>query len=229
MAARRRVFGRTRRLLNWMSAAVLVLVIAAAGLLAYDATRPAISTLMVGRWLQGKPVDRQWVPLAAVSPRLIDSVVMSEDGQFCVHNGVDWHQMQDVMDDPEGPSRGASTITMQVARNLFLWNGRSFIRKGMEIPLVLALDALWSKKRIFEVYLNIAEWGDGIFGAQAAARHDFGKPAVNLTAREAALLATALPNPFKRDPAKPSRGHRELAAINLERVAGAADWTQCLK
>ena len=112
------------------------------------------------------------------------------------------------MDDPDGPSRGASTITMQVARNLLLWNGRSFIRKGLEIPLALLIDAVWTKKRVLEVYLNIAEWGDGIFGAQAAARRDFNKPASQLTAREASLLATALPNPFLRHPAKPSRGHR---------------------
>ena len=99
---------------------------------------------------------------------------------------------------------------MQVARNLFLWNGRSIIRKGLEIPLAMALDAVWSKRKILEIYLNIAEWGDGVFGAEAAARHDFGKPAANLTSREAALMATALPNPFLRNPAKPSRGHREL-------------------
>ena len=225
----RGVFGVINRWIRRALAACFVLAAVLAGVLAFDGTSHAASTLMLGRWLTGRPVDRQWVPLAAVSPRLVDAVVMSEDGQFCAHDGVDWQQMRAVMDDPDGPQRGASTITMQVARNLVLWNGRSVLRKAMEIPLALLLDAVWSKKRILEIYLNIAEWGDGVFGAQAAALRDFGKPASQLSAREAALLATALPNPFLRHPAKPSRGHRELAAINMERARDAATWTGCLR
>ncbi|WP_425373667.1 monofunctional biosynthetic peptidoglycan transglycosylase [Lichenihabitans psoromatis] len=223
------VFRRLNRILNWIIAGLVLVMLLFVAVFVYDSTRPAISVLMINHWIRGKPVDRQWIPLADVSPRLIDSVVMSEDGQFCSHNGVDWHQLQDVMDDPDGPARGASTITMQVARNLFLWNGRSFIRKGLEIPLALLVDALWSKKHILEVYLNIAEWGDGIFGAEAAARHDFNKRAAQLTTREAALLATALPNPFLRNPAKPSRNHRYLAEINTARTRDAAEWTTCLR
>ena len=216
-------------MLNWMIGTFVVLVMLFLALLAYDGTRPAISTLMLGRWLTGRPVDRQWTPLAEISGHLVNAVVMSEDGQFCMHHGVDWDQLHEVMDDPDGPARGASTITMQVAKNLFLWNGRSFVRKGMEIPLALLIDKLMGKKRILEIYLNIAEWGDGIFGAQAASRHDFNKSAAQLTSREASLLATALPNPILRNPAKPARGHRELAAINMERAEGAAPWTECLK
>ncbi|WP_245572803.1 monofunctional biosynthetic peptidoglycan transglycosylase [Lichenihabitans psoromatis] len=223
------VFRRLNRILNWIVAGLVLVMLLFVAVFVYDSTRPAISVLMINHWIRGKTVDRQWIPLADVSPRLIDSVVMSEDGQFCSHNGVDWHQLQDVMDDPDGPARGASTITMQVARNLFLWNGRSFIRKGLEIPLALLVDALWSKKHILEVYLNIAEWGDGIFGAEAAARHDFNKSAAQLTTREAALLATALPNPFLRNPAKPSRNHRYLAEINTARTRDAAEWTSCLR
>ena len=226
---RRKTFGRTRRVLNIAGAVLIAGLVGLVALFAYDGTQHPVSTLMLGRWMEDKPVDRQWVPLSGVSRHLVDAVVMSEDGQFCHHNGVDWNQMREVMDDPDGPSRGASTITMQVARNLFLWNGRSFIRKGLEIPVALAIDALWSKRRILEIYLNIAEWGDGVFGAEAAARHDFGKSAANVTPREASLLATALPNPFLRHPEKPSRGHRELAAINLDRAADAAEWTQCVK
>ncbi len=227
--ASRGLLRRFNRILNWTMVAVTVLLALFAGLLAYDTVQPPVSTLMMARWLSGEPLDRQWTPLPNLPGRLVDAVVMSEDGQFCAHNGVDWQQLHEVMDDPDGPSRGASTITMQVAKNLFLWNGRSFIRKGMEIPLALLIDALWTKKRILEIYLNIAEWGDGVFGAQAAARRDFNKPAGQLTAREASLLATALPNPFRRNPAHPSRGHRELAVINMARAQEAAAWTQCLR
>jgi monofunctional biosynthetic peptidoglycan transglycosylase len=227
--ARRGVFGTISRVLNWAVACLLLLLLLGGGLMLYDGTRHAVSVLMVGRWVTGKPVDRQWTALPDISEHLVDAVIMSEDGQFCVHKGVDWQQLHEVMDDPDGPSRGASTITMQVARNLFLWNGRSVIRKGLEIPLALLLDAVWTKKRILEIYLNIAEWGDGIFGAQAAARHDFNKDVSRLTTREAALLATALPNPFRRNPAKPSRTHRELASINMERAQDAAPWTECLR
>ena len=223
------LFARANRLITAVTAALLAFALLATGKLVYDSSRPAVSTLMVGRWITGRPVDRQWTPLGGFSSHLVDAVLMSEDGQFCTHGGVDWAQLHEVMANPDGPSRGASTITMQVARNLYLWNGRSFIRKGLEIPLALLLDGIWSKKRILEVYLNIAEWGDGVFGAEAAARHDFGKPASQLTLREAALMATALPNPFLRHPARPTRMHRELAAINLARIAGAGEWTTCVR
>lgn len=227
---RRGLFARANRFVNGAVAVVLALALLPTGKLIYDGSRQAVSTLMIGRWVTGRPVDRQWVPLGGVSAHLVDAVLMSEDGQFCAHDGVDWVQLHEVMNDPDGPSRGASTITMQVARNLYLWNGRSVIRKGLEIPLALLLDKIWSKKRIMEIYLNIAEWGEaGVFGAEAAARHDFGKPASQLTLREAALMATALPNPFLRHPAHPTRTHRELAAINLARIAGAGEWTACLR
>lgn len=238
MLRRARARVRSRGPLGWshrvLKAALVGLALLAAvfaGLVLYDGTGPAVSTLMVAHRLGGGSVDRRWAPLGSLSPHLIDAVVMSEDGQFCRHNGVDWHQMQEVLDDPDGPQRGASTITMQVARNLFLWNGRflGFVRKGLEIPLAMLLDAVWGKKRVLEVYLNIAEWGDGVYGAEAAARRDFGKSAADLTSREASLLATALPNPFLRDPARPKRGHREVAAVNMARAREAAEWTGCLR
>ena len=128
--------------------------------------------------------------------------------------------------DDDGPSRGASTIPMQVAKNLFLWPSRSYIRKGLEIPLALFLDVVWSKRRMMEIYLNIAEWGEGVFGAEAAARTRFGKPARDLTRREAALLATSLPNPRLRNPTRPSPRQRTLAATIMARMDGAA--TSCL-
>lgn len=222
--------GMLRRLLVGAAAALLglaVLLVALIGL--YGVIHPP-STLMLGRWLTLRDVDRRWVGLDAISPRLVDAVVMSEDGQFCSHHGVDWGSLREVIEDSEdGPSRGASTITMQVVKNLFLWPSRSYVRKGLEIPLALVLDAAWSKRRIIEVYLNIAEWGDGVFGAEAASQAAFGKSAAALSAREAALLATTLPNPSRRHAGKPSRGHQRLAGIVLRRMGDAEPWTACIR
>ncbi len=161
---------------------------------------------MLARSLRGETYERDYVPLYAVAPVVVAAVLSSEDARFCRHHGVDWDALHEVLEeaDEDGPARGASTITMQTAKNLFLWPGRSVARKGLEILLALGLDGLWPKRRIVEVYLNIAEWGDGLFGIEAAARHYFGKSARSLDAREAALLATALPNPIRRDPAHPS-------------------------
>ena len=189
---------------------------------------PPVSTLMIGRWLSGEGVDRRWVPLSAISPNLAAAVIASEDARFCQHGGVDWDELREVLGDADedGPSRGASTIPMQVAKNLFLWPSRSYIRKGLEVPLALLIDLLWSKRRTMEIYLNMAEWGDGVFGAEAAARSKFGKAARDLTRREAALLATSLPNPRLRNAARPSARHRTLAAIVGARMDNAS--TACL-
>lgn len=172
---------------------------------------PPPSTLMLGRWLTFRTVERDWVPLSQISPYLIRAVIASEDQRFCSHAGVDWGELNAVLQDEDGPSRGASTLTMQTAKNLFLWPGRSYLRKGLELPMALAIDLAWPKRRVIEVYLNIAEWGDGIFGAEAAAQHHFGKPASRLTPAEAARLAGALPNPILRNPARPSRGLQSAA------------------
>lgn len=196
----------------------------------YSQTHPP-SMLMLGRWLTGQPVDRRWVMLDDISPNLVAAVVTSEDARFCSHHGVDWVEMHAAIDEDEegGPSRGASTITMQTVKNLFLWNSRSFIRKGLEIPMALVLDRLWSKRRILEVYLNIAEWGDGVFGAEAGSRADFGKPAKELNPREAALLAAALPNPKLRDPRHPSRRYLRRAATIARLTSPDADWLECVQ
>ena len=168
---------------------------------------PPVSTLMIGRWLTMAGVDRQWVPLEDISPELVRAVIAAEDARFCSHGGVDWVALNDVLDGAgdDGPARGASTITMQTVKNVFLWPGRSYIRKGLEIPLSVMVDVVWGKPRTMEIYLNIAEWGEGIFGAEAAAQRAFGKAAKQLSQREAALLAAALPNPLRRDARRPSR------------------------
>jgi monofunctional biosynthetic peptidoglycan transglycosylase len=184
---------------------------------------PPVSTLMLLRWVTFQPVSRTFVPLGAIAPALPRAVIASEDARFCRHAGVDWDALREVIEeaDEDGPSRGASTIAMQTARNVFLWQGRSYVRKALEIPLALAIDVTWSKRRVMEVYLNIAEWGDGIFGAEAAARHYFGKGAGALTAREAALLAAILPNPLRRSAKRPSGLVTRKAAIILARTSPA--------
>ncbi len=185
---------------------------------------------MAGRVAQGTPVYHTWVPLEEISPHLARSVITSEDSGFCSNDGVEWDALQDqveALSEGERP-RGASTITMQTAKNLFLWGERSYIRKALELPLALMLDAILSKERVLEIYLNIAEWGEGIFGAEAAAQAWFGKSAKDLSRVEAARLATALPNPLGRNPARPSAGHRRLAATNLARVRSAGPIFGCV-
>ncbi len=192
---------------------------------------PPVSTLMLGRWLTLQSVERTYVPLDEISPHLPLAVMTSEDMRFCEHGGVDWAAIQDVIEeaDEDGPSRGASTIPMQVAKNLFLTPSRSYLRKGLEIPVALYLDLIWSKRQMMEVYLNIAEWGEGVFGAEAAAQKYFRKSAKNLTRREAALLTRALPNPLKRNPGRPTARLNTLAGMLQARMAGAAPYAECLK
>ena len=190
-----------------------------------------VSTPMLARWLTGRAVDRRWVEIEDVSPVLVHSVIMSEDGQFCGHRGVDWVELNAVITDAlDGEkTRGASTITMQTAKNLFLWNGRSYIRKIMEIPLAIYLDVVLSKKRIMEIYLNVAEWDVGVYGIEAAAQHYFGRPASKLTPRQASLLTVTLPNPDGRNLAWPSAGLNRLASRIERRAAKAGGYVRCVK
>jgi monofunctional biosynthetic peptidoglycan transglycosylase len=190
--------------------AVVLALVFLALLLLYRLVPPP-STLMLGRWLTFRTVERDWVPLSQISPHLIRAVIASEDQRFCSHAGVVWGELNAVLQDEDGPSRGASTLTMQTAKNLFLWPSRSYVRKGLELPMALAIDLAWPKRRVIEVYLNIAEWGPGLFGAEAAAQRHFGKPASRLTPAEAARLAGALPNPILRNPSKPSRALQAAA------------------
>lgn len=190
-----------------------------------------ISTLMLKDLVLLRGYERQWVPLNEIAPVLINSVVMSEDGQFCFHQGIDWRELNAVIDDALAgeTTRGASTIPMQTVKNLFLWQGRSLVRKGLEAPLAIYFDAVTPKRRIMEIYLNIVEWGPGIYGAEAAAQHHFGRSAKELNARQAALLAATLPNPAARNPAKPSRGMRQVASVVERRANKARDYVTCLK
>lgn len=188
-----------------------------------------VSALMIWRQVTGAPVDRQWRDLSAMSPAVPRSVVASEDARYCSHNGVDWDSLRDRIDDAQDGevARGGSTITQQVAKNLFLWSGRSYVRKGLEIPLAVWLDAVLGKQRVLEIYLNIAEMGpSGQFGAEAGSVYAFGRPASALGAREAALLAATLPNPVTRSAQKPGPGMRRLAGTYMAR-AQSADLQRC--
>lgn len=188
-----------------------------------------VSTLMLWRWATGAPVSRTWIDIENISPALPRSVVAAEDAKFCSHHGIDWDSVRDVIDDMQDgeASRGGSTITQQVAKNLFLWPGRSMIRKALEAPLALWIDFVMPKQRILEIYLNIAEWGpDGQFGAMAGADYAFGRSAAQLSAKEAATLAAILPNPRVRSAKAPGPGVRRLAATYVAR-ARAAELRQC--
>lgn len=194
----------------------------------YRFVRP-VSTLMAFEYVtRGGDVDRRWVPLAEIAPALVASVLMSEDGKFCSHNGVDWDELSKVLDRSDDRPRGASTIAMQSVKNLFLWPSRSYLRKAVEMPIALYADLVWGKPREMEIYLNIVEWGPGIFGAEAAARHYFGRAASALTPAQAALLAASLPNPVARDPAHPTANHQALARTIAARARMAGAYIDCL-
>lgn len=173
-------------------------------------------------------IHKSWVGLDHISPRLVRAVLASEDARFCSHHGIDWIEMQNAMEDEDGPRRGASTITMQVARNLFLWGGRSWIRKGLEAPLALYTDFMLPKRRILEIYLNIAKWAPGVYGIGEASERKFGIPAANLTATQSALFAATLPDPDDRDPAKPGPGLSRLARRIMARALRLGPADDCI-
>ena len=168
---------------------------------------PLTATMLISAVEHRAWLEHRSVRLGDISPQLQRAVIASEDGRFCAHAGIDFDALQDALADYEdnGRLRGASTISMQVARNVFLWTGGGMVRKAIEAPLALALDAFWSKRRILEIYFNVAEWGPGIFGAEAAAQHYFRKPASALSSAEAARLAAVLPNPIRWSAARPTQ------------------------
>ncbi len=174
---------------------------------------PQRTPLMLKRQLELKkekkeiPFRHQWVPIEEISPHLIQAVVATEDNHFTKHFGIDFGAIRKARNFNQKSTRrkrGASTISQQTAKNIFLWPARTYFRKGLEVYFTLLIETFWSKKRIMEVYLNMIEMGPNIYGAEAAAQHYFHKPAARLTRGEAALLAISLPNPRKRNPARPT-------------------------
>jgi monofunctional biosynthetic peptidoglycan transglycosylase len=193
--------------------------------------RPLATTLMVERrvasWFGTAKYSSsyQWVPFDSIAPVMGAAVIASEDQNFPQHYGFDWKAIQKAMDHNEKSARtkGASTLTQQTAKNLFLWSGRSWVRKGFEAYFTLLIETLWNKRRILETYLNIVEFGDGIFGVEAAAQHYFGKPAARLNSSEAALLAAVLPNPRRYNVKSPGpfvRDRQQWILQQMEQLGG---------
>ena len=214
-----------QRVLRW--AALVVAILIAWPLVAtplFHFGMP-VSTQMLWDRMSGQDVRRDWVPIEDISPNLIRAVISSEDNFYCRHHGIDWGAVREVLQ--TGADRGASTITMQTARNLMLWQGRSYIRKALEVPIAAYANLVLGKKRVMEIYLNIAEWGPGLFGIEAAAQAHFGVSAADLTPRQSALLAVTLPSPLSRDPANPSQSLLRVADTIAARVADGVD-TSCL-
>ena len=220
------------RLVRWLVVAVVALILLPYFVAPLYRVVDPVSTLMLGRWILGKRVERTWVPLDRVSPVLPRTVIASEDARFCSHHGLDLVEMRAALEDAEDLTdiRGGSTLTQQLAKNLFLWPGRSFIRKGLEFPLALWIDLVLPKRRIMEIYLNIAEWGpDNQFGVEAGAKKAFNKSSRDLSAGEAALLAAVLPNPKRRSALQPRPGVRRIAGIVQGRAAKARSIDACLR
>jgi monofunctional biosynthetic peptidoglycan transglycosylase len=191
-----------------------------------------VSVPMLWRWANGKRVQRAVVPMSRISPALARAVIVAEDASFCRNPGIDFGAIREALkqsDDDLADARGASTITQQTAKNLFLWPGHSVVRKALEVPLALWLTLVLPKRRILEIYLNIAEWGPhGQFGAEAAAHWAFGVPARSLDAWQAAKLAAILPNPFERSARQPDLLVLRLADLYARRAAAHPALVACI-
>lgn len=194
----------------WSIAKIVALLVVAVPVVVvalYRIVPPPVTPLMLIRAGEGAPIRQRWVPLGQISPSLVRAVIGSEDARFCLHHGFDFEEIDAALERfrAGGKLRGASTISQQTAKNVLLWPGGGFLRKGIEAYITELLELGWPKSRILEVYLNVIEWGDGVYGAEQAAETHFHKPASALTRREAALLAAILPNPRVLSVERPSR------------------------
>jgi monofunctional glycosyltransferase len=200
-------------------------------LLTYRFLPPPITPLMLIRLVEGEGLRKRWVSLDEVAPVLPQAVVAAEDNRFCEHAGFDWDELGGQIDAllAGARARGASTITMQTAKNLFLWPGRDFVRKALEVWLTPQIELLWPKRRIMEIYLNVVELGPGIYGVEAAAGTYFGKPARALGAQEAALLAAILPNPRAWSPARPTEYLEGRARTVRTRIKQLGPMLDCVR
>ena len=222
---------RKRPLLTALLALGLLLL---SGVVAYAVVPPPVTFLMTSRLIEGEGVSRRWRSLDDISPRLVEAVIAAEDSTFCSHHGFDMKAIEQALKANaraekrgRGRIRGGSTISQQTAKNVFLWPGRDWVRKGLEAGYTILIETVWGKRRIMEVYLNVAEWGPGVYGAEAASRHWFDKGADELTSREAARLAAILPSPRRYNASAPGpyvrrRASRIQAAMGTVRNDGLA-------
>ena len=211
---KRRRKSRVRRFRRYLAIAfVSVLLVSLAVVLPWRWIPPPTTAFILQEQVQeAGRIHRQWVPMQAISPELAIAVVAAEDQKFPRHHGFDLDSLWRALTEERSRIRGASTITQQLAKNLYLWPGRSMVRKGLEAWLTVLIELTWPKQRILEVYLNVVEFGPKVYGAGAASRRYFGKSAGQLTAREAALLAAVLPNPKQFSATRPSDYVRSRAA-----------------
>ena len=217
----RRVAGQIERFWRKLLLAIgVVLVLAFAWVALYRFVPPPGGIYMAQEYRRLGEIQRDWVPMERIAPVMARSVIAAEDANFCLHWGFDMNEIRRVIE--QGSNRGASTLTQQTAKNVFLWHGRNFLRKGLESGFTLMIEALWPKRRIVEVYLNIAEFDEGVFGIEAAARHYFRTTAADLTPVQAARLAAVLPAPKSRNAANPSQFVRNRAASIMDGAATIA-------
>src|SRR5262249_53200500 len=198
MPEKRKLTHSLPRLLRVIAIAILVVFLLPYLITPLYAVVDPISMLMIWRRLNGARVEQQYVPISRISPALSLTVIIAEDGRFCSHHGVDLAEIKEALSESDDidDARGGSTVTQQVAKNLFLWQGRSYMRKALEFPLALWIDLVLTKRRILEIYLNVAQWGpNGEFGVEAGGRRAFGNSANDISRYQAALLTAALPNP----------------------------------
>jgi monofunctional glycosyltransferase len=225
-------FARIPRLLRMIAVLALTVLLLPYVITPLYAVVNPVSTVMLWRHLRGAKVDRQYMPISRMSPAVPLAVIIAEDGRFCSHHGIDLAEIREALTEADDLDevRGGSTITQQVAKNLFLWPGRSLVRKGLEFPLALWIDLVLPKRRILEIYLNVAEWGpNGEFGIEAGAQRAFGKSARELSRYQAALLAATLPNPVKRNARQAGPGLQRLAGLYVARAAQAPAAAACVR
>lgn len=220
------------RLRRWLALTALTLaLLPTLAVLVYAVIDPPLTPLMLIRRAEGLPLRQTWQPLHAISPHLIRAVIAAEDNLFCRHRGFDTGALEGELRDwllQGSRPRGASTITMQTAKNIFLWPGRDPLRKAIEAWMTPQIEAVWSKRRIIEVYLNIIEMGPGVYGAEAAARYFFAKPAGQLNRSESALIAAVLPNPRRWSPARPNPFTKHRAQVIDRRVTQIGPLFDCV-
>jgi monofunctional biosynthetic peptidoglycan transglycosylase len=205
---------RRRKARPVLTALLVLALLPFGGVLIHRFAPVPLTVLMVREGLAGNGLDYRWTPLKDISPHLVASAIASEDARFCSHRGFDLKAIEQALKANEqgGRVRGGSTISQQTAKNVFLWPGRDWVRKGLEAGYTVLIETVWGKRRIMEVYLNVAEMGPGVYGAEAAARHWFAKSAADLTPREAARIAAILPAPRRYNAGKPGPYVRRRAA-----------------
>jgi monofunctional biosynthetic peptidoglycan transglycosylase len=223
---------KTRKRRPLLTLLLILALIPIGGVVLHRFVPPLFTVLMVQQAAAGHGMDYRWRSLDHISPRLVEAVIAAEDARFCQHHGFDVEAIQKAMEANERAEqrgsdkrRGASTISQQTAKNVFLWPSRDWVRKGLEVGYTGLIEAVWGKRRIMEMYLNVAEWAPGVYGAEAASQHWFNKSAENLTAREAARLAAILPSPRRYRAADPGpyvrrRASRIQAAMGTVRQQG---------